>query len=175
MLLSSTVPYPHLYSSLLTLSIAFGDQSCAKRASRLPKMIASRSFNFPARQCLRIANALRPWVPTIAPIAQVCEVSIACTASEDNAYKSACSNNQLRSYSIPYEDKIAKFKGKKGSDVCDTLILQGPTYVVCWTRSLKEYHAQLSVSLGQLHSHTNRRRRHRPRDITICQGYLLRS
>ncbi|KAF6220654.1 hypothetical protein HO133_003087 [Letharia lupina] len=57
-------------------------------------MIASRSFTVPARQCLRIANVSRPWVPAIAPIAQT----------------------QFRSYSIPYEDKVAKFKGKKGSD-----------------------------------------------------------
>lgn len=60
-------------------------------------MIASRSFTFPARQFLRIANASRPWVPAIAPIAPIAQT-------------------QSRSYSIPYEDKVAKFKGKKGSD-----------------------------------------------------------
>ena len=89
-------------------------------------MIASRSFAFPARQCLRIANASRPWLPAIARRAQVCEVSIACAASEDNAYSPSWSKTQFRSYSIPYEDKVAKYKGKKGSDVCGTLILQDP-------------------------------------------------
>ncbi|KAM0798160.1 hypothetical protein BDR22DRAFT_881843 [Usnea florida] len=57
-------------------------------------MIASRSFTSPAKQCLRAASAFRPCAPTIAPIAR----------------------NQIRCYSIPYEDKVAKFKGKKGSD-----------------------------------------------------------
>lgn len=85
-------------------------------------MIASRSCTSPAKQCLRAASAFRPCVPAIAPIARVCEASIALSASDDYAYKAACSKNQIRSYSIPYEDKVAKFKGKKGSDVSDILI-----------------------------------------------------
>ena len=93
-----------------------------QESTRIPKMIASRSFTSPAKQCLRAASAFRPCVPAIAPIARVCEASIAFSASEDHAYKAACSKNQIRSYSIPYEDKVAKFKGKKGSDVCDILI-----------------------------------------------------
>ena len=94
-------------------------------STRIPKMIASRSFTSPAKQCLRAASAFRPCVPAIAPIARVCEVPIAFLASEDHedhAYKAACSKNQIRPYSIPYEDKVAKFKGKKGSDVCHILI-----------------------------------------------------
>lgn len=63
-------------------------------STRIPKMIASRSFTSPGKQCLRAASAFRPYVPAIAPIAR----------------------NQIRPYSIPYEDKVAKFKGKKGSD-----------------------------------------------------------
>ena len=34
------------------------------------------------------------------------------------AYVPIPPKTQFRSYSIPYEDKVAKFKGKKGSDVC---------------------------------------------------------
>lgn len=81
-------------------------------------MIAGRSFASPATQCLRVAHASRPWVPAIRPTAHVGDLSIACTAPKDNAYVLVASKTQLRSYSIPYEDKIAKFKGKKGSDVC---------------------------------------------------------
>ena len=94
-------------------------------STRIPKMIASRTFTSPATQCLRAASAFRPCVPAIAPIARVCEVKLALFASEDHedhAYKAACSKNQIRHYSIPYEDKVAKFKGKKGPDVCDILI-----------------------------------------------------
>ena len=94
-------------------------------STRIPKMIASRSFTSPAKQCLRAASAFRPCAPAITPIVQVCEVPIALLASEDrenHAYKAACSKNQIRNYSIPYEDKVAKFNGKKGSDVCNILI-----------------------------------------------------
>lgn len=75
-------------------SYSFWGSMVRPKSTQIPKMIASRSFTFPVRQCLRLSNASRPCIPTIAPIAQV----------------------QFRSYSIPYEDKIAKFKGKKGSD-----------------------------------------------------------
>lgn len=62
-----------------------------QESTRVPKMIASRSFAFAARQCLLRANASRPWPPAIAPITPVCEVTIAYAASEDNAYRSCCS------------------------------------------------------------------------------------
>ena len=94
-------------------------------STRIPKMIASRSFTSPAKQCVRAVSALRPCAPAIATIARVCEVPITVLASEDHenhAYKATCLKNQIRYYSIPYEDKVAKFKGKKGSDVCNTLI-----------------------------------------------------
>ena len=96
------------------------------RAHELSKMLTSRSFISPTRQYLRIANTSRSWVPVAALIAQVREVLIACPASEDYAYESSWSKTQVRSYSIPYKDKIAKFKGKKGSDVCGTLLLEDP-------------------------------------------------
>ncbi|MCJ1454068.1 NAD-dependent isocitrate dehydrogenase [Mycoblastus sanguinarius] len=54
-------------------------------------MLASRSFALPASQHLRRVNALRQGIP---PLSQV----------------------QFRPYSIPYKDKVAKFKGEKGSD-----------------------------------------------------------
>lgn len=54
-----------------------------------------------------------------------------------SAYKAACSKVHSRSYSIPYEDKVAKFKGKKGSDVCGTPILDGPTQPVLETKILE--------------------------------------
>lgn len=90
-------------------------------------MMAGRSLIFPARQCLRVGSASRPWIPTIAPIAQVRDISIACASFEDITYTSACFKTPFRSYSIPYEDKVAKFKGKKGSDVCSTLIPKDST------------------------------------------------
>ncbi|KAF6222488.1 hypothetical protein HO173_012848 [Letharia columbiana] len=80
-------------------------------------MIASRSFTVPARQCLRIANVSRPWVPAIAPIAQVCEVQLHVLHLKTMLTNLPVIKTQFRSYSIPYEDKVAKFKGKKGSDV----------------------------------------------------------
>ncbi|KAL8700872.1 MAG: hypothetical protein Q9201_005218 [Fulgogasparrea decipioides] len=54
-------------------------------------MQTSRSFAIPVKQCLRSA-ASRPICPTTTPL------------------------NQRRNYAIPYEDKIAKFKGTPGSN-----------------------------------------------------------
>ena len=123
-----------------------------QESTRIPKMIASRSLIFPARQCLRVANASRPWIPAIAPIAQVRDVSIACASFEDDAYTSASFKTQFRSYSIPYEDKVAKFTGKKGSDVCDTQILKGPACIVClvdnnWKRILRSSSCDFRANL----------------------------
>lgn len=98
-----------------------------QESTRVSKMIASRSFTVPARQCLRIANVSRPWVPAIAPIAQVCEVQLHVLHLKTMLTNLPVIKTQFRSYSIPYEDKVAKFKGKKGSDVCDTRILKDPT------------------------------------------------
>ncbi|KAK3172917.1 NAD-dependent isocitrate dehydrogenase [Lepraria neglecta] len=61
-------------------------------------MIASRSFTLLARQCLRRANAPQQWIPVLA-------------------------QTQARFYSVPYEEKVAKFKGKKGSDGLYTVTL----------------------------------------------------
>ena len=58
--------------------------------------------------------------------------------SEGNVYKLTCPKAQCRSYSIPYEQKVAKFKGKKGSDVCDNLIIKDPPYSIKRIRSLKD-------------------------------------
>ncbi|KAK0507577.1 hypothetical protein JMJ35_010100 [Cladonia borealis] len=61
-------------------------------------MIASRSFSTPVRQCLRRPHATRKWLP-------------------------ALTQTQCRSYAIPYEEKVAKFKGKKGPDGLYTVSL----------------------------------------------------
>ncbi|MCJ1255223.1 NAD-dependent isocitrate dehydrogenase [Lignoscripta atroalba] len=54
-------------------------------------MLAGRSFAATARQCLRGANAPHRWAPAFAKI-------------------------QSRTYAVPVEDKVAIFKGKKGSN-----------------------------------------------------------
>ncbi|MCJ1370413.1 NAD-dependent isocitrate dehydrogenase [Loxospora ochrophaea] len=54
-------------------------------------MIASRSFAFSARQCLNKAATPRQWVPAV--------------------------TQQARSYAVPAEEKVAKFKGQKGANV----------------------------------------------------------
>ncbi|KAF2708635.1 hypothetical protein K504DRAFT_407636 [Pleomassaria siparia CBS 279.74] len=54
-------------------------------------MLACRTFVAPARQCLRRANGTSRWVPALAQVS-------------------------ARSYAVKAEDKVAHFKGTKGSD-----------------------------------------------------------
>ncbi|MCJ1483336.1 NAD-dependent isocitrate dehydrogenase [Schaereria dolodes] len=54
-------------------------------------MLASRSFAVSARQCLRGFNAPQRWVPAFTKL-------------------------QLRTYAVPVEEKVAVFKGQKGSN-----------------------------------------------------------
>lgn len=56
---------------------------------------------------------------------------------------------QLRCYSVPYEEKVAKFKGKKGSDVKqsnvheNTSIVSGAGAYFLWS------------TIGSIQSHTH--------------------
>ena len=65
------------------LSFSFWEPVLCYESILVPKMAASRSFTFPARKCLSTVGATRPLVPTIRPIAHVCDVSMALAALED--------------------------------------------------------------------------------------------
>lgn len=79
------------------------------------KMIPARTFAAPARQCVRTASPRSSWIPAFSQVRLPLELR-----DFSNALETALTTSyqvQTRSYAIPKEEKVAKFKGKKGSDV----------------------------------------------------------
>lgn len=72
--------------------------------------LASRCFAPSSRQCLQRFNARQRLLPSFSQVK-------AAISSLKWAIEADDLQTQFRAYAIPAEEKIAKFKGQKGSDV----------------------------------------------------------
>ena len=76
-------------------------------------MLARRSFGALAEPCFRRVPAPQRWV---AGVTQVSSYERRSKTRKANGYTKQV---QSRFYSVPYGEKVAKFKGEKGSNVRD--------------------------------------------------------